>query len=359
MIASFVVRLKAIVSTVGRRERLSETGSPIVLQSVRVDQDKVNPYIPLLFQALNKHVGVRSFSWARAVLGRFDIFHVHWPEGLYVGSSRPATALKRALSVLLLIRLSVCGTSVVQTLHNVEPHFSGSRFDAVLRRWMDHRTVLWISLNRHTVAPRYGRSVVIPHGHYQEWYSVSSNTRYCKGRLLFFGILRPYKNVEALIAALEGVTNPEVHARVCGFPAESAYAEKLRSYAFRAPERVELLLRHLPDWELTQEIREAVLVVLPYQEMHNSGAMLLALSLGRPVLVPRSAITDDLADEVGVPWVLRYESELSSKIVEQSARAAALLLDSGSSPDLSGRDWDRIGELTACQMKALVSREES
>lgn len=342
-------------STVLRRQpSFCGARRPVVIQSVRVDQAKVNPYIPLLVNSMSHHVTVRSFSWPLAILGRYDLLHVHWPEGLYRGSSFFLTSIKRFLSVLLLSRITVGRIQVVQTVHNVRPHIREGRVDALLREWIDKRTELWISLNRHSGVRGNGRSVVIPHGHYRDWYSGHAQSSAETGRVLFFGILRPYKNVESLIAAVQQVEDPETYARICGYPAEKGYSEKLQELAAAAPGRVDMVLRHLTDLELTEEIGRSALVVLPYEEMHNSGAMLLALSLNRPVLVPRNSVTDDLANEVGAEWVLRYDGELSSEVLQQSLKVASKALESGREPYLDNRNWDRVGETTASHMRGLL-----
>ncbi len=54
-------------------------------------------------------------------------------------------------------------------------------------------------------------------------------------------------------------------------------------------------------------------MVLPYREMHNSGAALTALSLNRPVLVPDNEVNRELAEEVGPGWVFRYDGELTGR----------------------------------------------
>ena len=43
-------------------------------------------------------------------------------------------------------------------------------------------------------------TTTILHGHYREWYG-PSNAPSVPGRLLCFGLLRPYKGVESLLAA--------------------------------------------------------------------------------------------------------------------------------------------------------------
>ena len=75
--------------------------------------------------------------------------------------------------------------------------------------------------------------------------------------------------------------------------------------------------------------------------MHNSGAHILALSLGRPVLAPRNAVTDRIADEVGDGWVHRYEGELHASDIA-NALAAGIPAEG---PDLSARDWPTAGRM--------------
>ncbi len=58
-----------------------------------------------------------------------------------------------------------------------------------------------------------------------------------------------------------------------------------------------------PDADLVREISMSEMVVLPYRFMHNSGAVLLALSLDRPVLVPDNEVNRLLEIEVGSDWV--------------------------------------------------------
>ena len=85
------------------------------------------------------------------------------------------------------------------------------------------------------------------------------------------------------------------------------------------------------------------LVVLPYREMHNSGSVLAALSLGRPVLVPANAANERLAEEMGAGWVRTYRDDLTSAdlvAVLGSLREQPL----AGSPDLSAREWSDAGE---------------
>ena len=82
--------------------------------------------------------------------------------------------------------------------------------------------------------------------------------------------------------------------------------------------------------------------MLPYRSMHNSGAVLLALSLGRPVLVPANQVNDDLAAEVGPQWVLRYAGPLTTQVLAAAIAELAAHPVTGQ-PNLTARQWPALG----------------
>src|SRR3712207_2143920 len=116
--------------------------------------------------------------------------------------------------------------------------------------------------------------------------------------------------------------------------------------AAAADPRVSVSLGFLADDDLVAEVTAAELVVLPYREMHNSGGTLAALSLDRPVLVPDNPVNEQLAAEVGPGWVHRYAGELTAGHLVDAVTALRAA-PPAAPPDLSGRDWDRVGEAHA------------
>lgn len=312
-----------------------------VLQSVRSPNRATNPFVVQLVDAVRAAgAEVRWFSWRRGLLGRYDVLHVHWPEVMLRRAGRPARLAARARFGLLLARLTVTRTPVVRTLHNVDPHERGGRVERLLLRWCDRRTAYWVLLNPHTPLPRPGPSTVIPHGHYVDWYAGHPTGTPVSDRVLTFGLLRPYKGTETLLAAFAGAT-PDASLRVVGRPVGEGMRELVEG-AVAADPRVTARLDHVDDAALAAEVGAAQLVVLPYRQLHNSGALLLALSLGRPALVPASPSTDDLAAEVGPGWLHRYDGELTTAALEKALAATRQL--PAAPPDLTGRDWPPIGE---------------
>jgi beta-1,4-mannosyltransferase len=108
----------------------------------------------------------------------------------------------------------------------------------------------------------------------------------------------------------------------------------------------------LSDEELAEVILDSAMVVLPYRNMYNSGAALLSLTLHRPILVPDTGTMRELRREVGDNWVHLYEGELTTEHVRAALRATAAT--PGGGPDLSRRDWARVGLSYAALYDSIV-----
>jgi len=316
--------------------------SLVVQQSFPEPRPTTNPYIVMLRDSLAATPGVqvRTFSWRAALLGRYDVFHAHWPEILVAGRNGPRAAVRQLLTVALLTRLWLTRTPIVRTLHNLKRPEGISRREDLILAWFEHRTALVILLNSSSTAPPGVAGVIIPHGHYRGWFSAYAKPASVPGRLSYFGLVRRYKGVDTLLRAFRELSG-DVSLRVAGKPSSPELARSLTELA-AGDDRIELTLRFLSDEELTAVAGEGELVVLPYREMHNSGGALTALSLGRPVLVPDNEVNRRLGAEVGPGWVFTYDGELTADQLDATLRALRSV-DRVAEPDLSRREWDSAG----------------
>jgi len=99
--------------------------------------------------------------------------------------------------------------------------------------------------------------------------------------VLFFGLLRPYKGLEVLLDAWQGVADAELW--IVGRPRMPI--EPLRA---RAPANVRFVSRYVSDAELPAFFRRADVVVLPYsrtERFDQSGVLATALAFGKPTVV--------------------------------------------------------------------------
>jgi len=314
-----------------------------VLQSFPTPRPTTNPYIVMLARSLQSDPGIAmsTFTWKRALLGRYDVFHAHWPEILVSGHSPVKTAARQLFTILLLARLRLTRTPIVRTVHNLELPRDLSRSQTAILRAFDRWTTLRVRLNDTTPIAAGQAYETILHGHYRDWFAPFARRSAQPGALAFFGLIRRYKNVEGLLRAFRGAEGP-LRLTVAGKPSSEELADSIRSIAAEDP-RVSVAFAFLTDAELVEVATAAELVVLPYSEMHNSGGVLSALSLDRPVLVPATPSNDSLAEEVGPEWVLRYEGQLTAAAIEAAVRSAGQVHDGR--PDLSRRGWEQTGAL--------------
>jgi glycosyltransferase involved in cell wall biosynthesis len=330
-----------------------------VLQSFPEPRSTTNPYLVMLRDCLQAQPGVEvlTFAWRRALLGRYDVFHVHWPENLLRRSTPVRTAARTALFTAFLLRLSLTRPAILRTAHNLHPHQGVPPVTAWLLNRLAARTTGYVRLTDLTPLPAGATGVTIPHGHYRDWFASHPREPRHPATAVFIGLIRPYKDVEGLLRVFASTagTAPEARLQVAGAAADRQLAERLEEAAAADP-RVTLTLGHLPDADLVATVSRAQLVVLPYREMHNSGAALLALSLDRPVLVPDTPVNAALAAEVGPGWVTCYRGELTGDQL-LSALQAAERLPAGTRPDLARRSWHRAGaEHVSAYRQALSAR---
>jgi beta-1,4-mannosyltransferase len=317
----------------------------VVLQSSQAPRPTTNPYIVMLGRALAATDGVSPlhFSWRTALLGRYDVFHVHWPEILVDGRSPLKKAVRQALTVAFLARLAIRRTPIVRTVHNLERPQGISRRETLLLALMERMTTLRVRVNPLTEIPADQPHATILHGHYRDWFRDQPREEVVPGRLGYVGLVRRYKGVEDLVASFRGAgdAGADLSLRIGGNPSTAELADTIRALA-AGDERIRLDLRFLSDAELVEIVTGSELVVLPYRFMHNSGGTLAALSLDRPVLVPDNAVNRALAEEVGPGWIHLFAGDLTPDELLRAAEGVRTGARSAS-PRLSGRDWDLAG----------------
>jgi glycosyltransferase involved in cell wall biosynthesis len=147
--------------------------------------------------------------------------------------------------------------------------------------------------------------VVAPHGHYR-----GAHPQPAVGRaevrarygvppgaflLLAFGQVRRYKRLAELARAVAAADGGDFHLLVAGAALEGDLARDLESVATNAG-RVHLDLRRIPSEEVSELHAAADAAVFNHAELFSSGALLLALSQGLPVVTTASEAAVEVAE---------------------------------------------------------------
>jgi glycosyltransferase involved in cell wall biosynthesis len=133
-----------------------------------------------------------------------------------------------------------------------------------------------------------GRVRVIPHGAFDyltelpEEKPLPAELEGAEGPvILCFGLLRPYKGIENLLAAFRRIEGAELW--IVGNPRMDV--EPLRRLAAEAPGRVRIVSRFVEDAEIPAIFRRADLVALPYLDAEHSGVLYTGLAFGKPLVL--------------------------------------------------------------------------
>lgn len=305
-------------------------------------------------------VSLEFFSWRIALLGRYDILHLHWPEIMIGGRLRLQRLFRRICLACLIARLWIWQIPVVRTLHNRQPHDQPTTIDRWLLRLLDQVVVGEVALNdlpsentHDARAAKADREVVLL-GHYRDWCDDTAAKAIEPTRTIsYVGHIRRYKNVHDLVRAFVQLDR-DISLVIAGQPESPSIVEDLHTVAAGDP-RIHIIFGFVSDAELLKIVSSSRLVVFPAGDLFNSSTVLMALSLNRPVLVPAGPAALLLADEVGRDWVYTFDPPLSSfdlgKAFECAEQMAADL-----QPDLSRRGWDTVGRRHVELYQRVVAR---
>lgn len=131
---------------------------------------------------------------------------------------------------------------------------------------------------------------VIPHGPFDTLVQAPSQAKSRASseqlKLLFFGVIRPYKGLDDLLAAFQMMlrANEDVSLTVVGesWNPNDPIVEELRTLAEQG--KVTIDVRYVPDEDVGGLLAAADVLVLPYRRCSASGPLALAMAAGMPVV---------------------------------------------------------------------------
>jgi beta-1,4-mannosyltransferase len=341
-----------------------------------------NPYQTLLY----RHLASLGFElvpaarlhlrWLWSNRRRVGTLHFHWPQGYYRYDhvSPPwRSVLTWARFILFGIRILAARLlryRIVWTVHQVYPHESESRSldraAAVVLARLSHCLVCHDEATADSIGRELGsvegKTTVIPHGSYVGVYSagrprhvVRSELGIAGDRLVFlsFGQVRRYKELGFLIAAFERAALPQAILLVAGLPLDGDEARVLAAAA-ATRSNVRTLLDYVPDDRVAELFRASDVAVVARGDGGTSGALILALSMGVPVVAASAAGYEALTGDGVAGW--HFEPGSADSLCaairaaaadpeERAAKARAALVRAGR------LGWPEIAACTAAVLR--------
>jgi glycosyltransferase involved in cell wall biosynthesis len=321
-----------------------------------------NPYIDLVGGGADPDMSVRTLK-AQSLLWPADIVHIHWPENLFGGKSLPGRIRSRLLWAALdltIARTHRRGGALVWTAHNTQRHeplapalaaFAHDRLQNFYSR-----VDLAIAMSAaqlptlHQTFPQIppARWRVVPHPHYRDIYATPRPRAEVRAALglgdtallvTMLGRIRPYKGIVEAIRVFRAAGRADAHLLVAGVCPDPALGAEIAASAAGA-DNITLRIGHLSDADYGPWQHAADLALFNFSHSLNSGSVLAALSVDRPVLAPHSATLAEMAGR-NPDWVQLFEPPLRPDILCAKLDALRTQRPPGA-PDLSAHAPDAI-----------------
>jgi len=351
-----------------------------ILASPAFSNKKVNPYNALLYSGIKAIAhshgknSVHEYSHKNALLEKYDIIHFHWPDG-YINQKSLFKSLQRVITMMfILVITKLKGTRLVWTVHNVTPHDAyHPTISKPFMRWFVKQCDGLIFMSEESKASFFNlystkestQYAIIPHGHYRTSYpapidqhtaKIQLNLPRDKKVLLFFGMIKPYKNIDMLMELFTRAELSDYVLVVAGNTDSAELKERLQQHATHAD--IHLFLQFIPDNKLHIYLSAADTVILPYKTILNSGALLLALSFNKPVIAPHIGAFVTLQQELGRKWIYSYAGDLDVNSLKNALRHLEAQDHSAPCP-LENYDWDKIAISTLAFYQQLFPLSSS
>ena len=284
--------------------------------------------------------------------GRTTIFHLHWEDHVFRGAW-PDAAAERELcqSFLKALRYFIDGGGIfVWTVHNLQPHDKfhedvhrefQSELLALAHRVHVHSRSTLAALQARSREDVRGKVDVIAHGNYCGLKRIARSRRQGPVELLFFGQVRPYKGVEDLLQALDVLAREEGAPRLTIAGPHHGKLD-LSRLSQEALERITMLDRTVEESEIPALYAAVDFAVAPYRAVTTPGSLILALSLGVPVIAPALPPVLELLEGAAVG--ILYDPDEPNGLEEALRRAATMPTEQRAALKrgalAKARDWD-------------------
>ena len=301
-------------------------------------EKNVNPYTWLVYQPMESNgAKIIDFSFYKALPSAIDIFHVHWPEGIFwnrFSRSYPWLAkvyAERLLSAISGVRRA--GGAIVWTSHNLQPHeplnSTHERIWAYFFPQFRSMVDLVINLTAESealVRASYpdleaSRFAIISHPHYRTAYPKAvaiQDARAAMGVpgddfiLCCVGGIRPSKGILELAEVFSVAKSGNERLMISGECTDEGYGTQLRAIAERSGGSIYLRFGRLSDQEMAVTMSGADVTVINFRNILNSGSVMLSLSYDTPACVPAQGSLRDLFRRIGGDWLIDLPQPLSA-----------------------------------------------
>jgi len=283
-----------------------------------------NKYLESLVKTLGEFCQVDGYNSVKLQgikkILSYNMYCMNWYESIY--SDKKLKPFVRKFFLLLILKLF--GKKIIWTVHNKTAHEDSiySKFLFFLMKEMSFKIhILCPATVQECNLQKYEKKIIyVPHGDYFncypqshfdifKYYSIASHYKI----LFFMGRIKPYKNIELLIESFEKSDMPKNNWKllICGSIEinYNYYKADIQKHILNK-ENVIIDFNFIPDDKISSYLTQSNLLIAPYNKKSslNSGALWLAFSYSKTMILPNIGCIRDLPNRDGFLYVYDYET---------------------------------------------------
>lgn len=293
---------------------------------------KSNKYVENIQRVLES-AGIQTYSLKECLKSfklfkQIKVFNFNWFEGTKYNNSF-LVLLDYISKIIFIYLLKIFNKKIIWTMHNKVSH--DTKFEklskTIIKVFCKKSDYIVIHCNEsidliQEIYPKVDikKFKFIEHPNYIGSYKINNSISRKDLSVdeddlvfLFFGAVRPYKNIELLVDVFNDLKEKNIKLIIAGKPMNKEYEEKIKNMS-KENEGIKLLLDFIPDEEVQAYYNICNIVVLPYdyKSMLNSGSVYLSFSLSKIVICPEIGTVKDI-DDKDIVYSYQYDSEIEHK----------------------------------------------
>lgn len=335
-------------------------------------------------EIVNEGIEKKSFKeyyiFLKFLLDReMGIVHLNWTENL-TKKKNIKSRLRKFLVFLRVFIIHIFGKKVCWTMHNSIPHNCEDieYAEKFVEKWSNlvDMIVVHSTSSKVLLLEKYkcdpNKILFVPHGSYKtgsvdlklksrlmKKYDITENDLV----FLFFGVISEYKNLPQLLNVYSELDTKNTKLLIAG-KFDKNISEKEKNYIQETSLKnanVTLDIRFIPEEEIATIFNLSDIVVLPYDKksMQNSGAMIMALSYGKPVIIPEFGYVYDIKDKDFIKTYID-EKEGLREAIEYACKNSVEFKELGKQAKLFAKtelSWNKIAYEIVKKYKSICNVE--
>lgn len=289
-----------------------------------------NKYIERMEEAIKcafPNVIISAFPGIKNIfsLHGYDFVWLNWFENL----PKKGKLKNIIIREFIFLVLKIMRIKVIVTLHNREPHESSNTLLEKFLFWhtfiFANRIIILSNDSKKILEEKFGKrilakTILIPHPTYNCKPKIVQNPK-ANFSILFFGHLRPYKNIE-LIFELAKIY-PNISFTVAGNPVDKQYETELKTKADEIS-NITLISHFLSEEEIDKLIDLHSILLLPYniKSSLNSGVVIHAICKRINIIVPEIGTVNQLQNK---DMIFHYSYDSSEQHLKELAKIIDLV----------------------------------